>query len=427
MTNSGTKLSGRTSVRADVWRRYAAFLSDPPETVIEWSDSETPARGWLVINSLKGGAAGGGTRMRRGCTRDEVVFLSKVMELKFAVSGPSIGGAKSGIDFDPEDPRKRDVLRRWFKAILPYLETRYSTAGDLNVDEVREVIPLCKELGLLHPQQGLARGHLGLEGAELARRLHAVGQGLGQVVGPELGFPEHDHRLADLVTGFSVAATTAALMEHQNRSLKDVRILLEGFGRVGGSAALYLSRWGARFAGIVDMKSAITADDGLGVEEIENLMRRRTTNRLPFEQSKEVTRAERARFEEIPADVFICAASSGTVDGPKMDRLDAQGVQSIISGANRPFVSSFPGDTSVDHEADDRFAVAADVIANCGTAHAFAYQLERNEPAVTSELFESIEMTVTSALKEAVVLAGSAERGLLAAALEGTLARTANS
>ena len=155
-------------------------------------------------------------------------------------------------------------------------------------------------------------------------------------------------------------------------------------------------------------------------------MRRRTTNRLPFQQSKEVTRTERARFEEIPADVFICAASSGTVDGPKMDRLDAQGVQAIISGANRPFASSFPGDTSVDHEADDRFAVAADVIANCGTAHAFAYQLERDEPAVATELFESVEMTVTSALKEAVVLAGSAERGLLAAALEGILARAAS-
>jgi glutamate dehydrogenase/leucine dehydrogenase len=31
------------------------------------------------------------------------------MEVKFTVSGPAIGGAKSGINFDPNDPRKRCI------------------------------------------------------------------------------------------------------------------------------------------------------------------------------------------------------------------------------------------------------------------------------------------------------------------------------
>ena len=42
------------------------FEKKRPELVIEWNDTQTEARGWLVINSLKGGAAGGGTRMRVG-------------------------------------------------------------------------------------------------------------------------------------------------------------------------------------------------------------------------------------------------------------------------------------------------------------------------------------------------------------------------
>ena len=33
------------------------------------------------------------------------------MEIKFTVCGPDIGGAKSGIDFDPLDSRKKDVLK----------------------------------------------------------------------------------------------------------------------------------------------------------------------------------------------------------------------------------------------------------------------------------------------------------------------------
>jgi len=79
----------------------------------------TEAQGWVVINSLRGGAAGRGTRMRAGLDRNEVESLAKTMEVKFTVAGPSIGGAKSGINFDPTDPRKSGVLQRWYKAVTP--------------------------------------------------------------------------------------------------------------------------------------------------------------------------------------------------------------------------------------------------------------------------------------------------------------------
>ena len=70
-----------------------------------------------------GGAAGGGTRMRKGLDQREVESFAKTMEVKFTVSGPHIGGAKSGIDFDPSDPRKKGVLERWYKAVTPLVET----------------------------------------------------------------------------------------------------------------------------------------------------------------------------------------------------------------------------------------------------------------------------------------------------------------
>jgi glutamate dehydrogenase/leucine dehydrogenase len=59
------------------------YKEKQPEVVFEWSDAETGAKGWVVINSLRGGAAGGGTRMRKGLTKDEVLSLAKVMEVKF--------------------------------------------------------------------------------------------------------------------------------------------------------------------------------------------------------------------------------------------------------------------------------------------------------------------------------------------------------
>ena len=77
--------------------------------------------------------------MRIGVTKDEVLALAKTMEVKFTVAGPPIGGGKSGINFDPSDPKKKEVLERWY-AVKPLLKTYYGTGGDMNVDEVHEVM-----------------------------------------------------------------------------------------------------------------------------------------------------------------------------------------------------------------------------------------------------------------------------------------------
>ena len=41
------------------------FEEKDPEIIFEWKDTETDAEGWIVINSLRGGAAAGGTASRR--------------------------------------------------------------------------------------------------------------------------------------------------------------------------------------------------------------------------------------------------------------------------------------------------------------------------------------------------------------------------
>lgn len=415
----------RAAARSDdgVWSAYADFLRRPPEMVCEWHDLETSARGWLVIDSLRGGAAGGGTRMRPGLDREEVVFLAKAMGLKFSVAGPAIGGAKSGLDFDPRDPRKREVLLRWFQAIRPILEMRYATAGDLDVDEARDVLPLVRQAGLVHHQQGALRGHHGLEGAELERRLDAMGAALGRVPEGELGLPEAGLRVSDLVTGYGVAVAARRLVERGGGRLAGVRVLLEGFGSVGGSAALYLTRWGARIVGVVDAQAAIAPRDGLGAEEVTALLRERVGNRLPVRLPPAEARRERERCATVDAELCVCAAASGTVDRGVLERLESQGVEALVCGANRPFVAAWPGDTSLEREADLRFAVAPDFVANCGSAHAFARLMEADRSPSTAELFASVERTVEAALGGAADRAGRPHRGLVAGALAAALER----
>ena len=190
------------------------FENKAPEIVFEWHDAETPAKGWVVINSLRGGAAGGGTRMRKGLDRREVESLAKTMEVKFSVSGPTIGGAKSGIDFDPADPRKDGVLRRWYQAVMPLLKTYYGTGGDLNVDEVHEVIPITESYGLWHPQEGVVNGPYLPSDSE---RIQKVGRVYGG-------------------------------------SVEGKRVVVQGWGNVGAAAAWYLAQAGAKVVGIRQLR-----------------------------------------------------------------------------------------------------------------------------------------------------------------------------
>ena len=83
---------------------------------LTWTDELTGIKGYVVIDTLSRGVAGGGLRMRDGVTLDEVRDLAQAMTLKEAVVYTPgdryipLGGAKGGIDCDPYDPRARDVL-----------------------------------------------------------------------------------------------------------------------------------------------------------------------------------------------------------------------------------------------------------------------------------------------------------------------------
>ena len=158
------------------------FENKRPEIIFEWKDAETEAEGWVVINSLRGGAAGGGTRMRVGLDKREVESLAKTMEVKFTVAGPPIGGAKSGINFDPKDPRKEGVLRRWYAAVSPLLKSYYGTGGDLNVDEIHEVIPITEDCGVWHPQEGVFNGHFQPKESQKINRIGQLRQGVLKII-----------------------------------------------------------------------------------------------------------------------------------------------------------------------------------------------------------------------------------------------------
>jgi glutamate dehydrogenase (NAD(P)+) len=106
-----------------------------------------------VIDTLIGGLAAGGIRMRPGCTVAEVADLARAMTRKDAIAYQEgsrhrpVGGAKGGIDFDPLDPRAPEGLTRFLKAMRPLLQTCWAAGEDLGVrqDDLDRIV---RHLGL---------------------------------------------------------------------------------------------------------------------------------------------------------------------------------------------------------------------------------------------------------------------------------------
>lgn len=381
------------------------YKEKKPEVVFEWHDAETDAEGWIVINSLRGGAAGGGTRMRKGLTREEVTSLAKVMEIKFSVCGPAIGGAKSGINFDPADPRRWEVLTRWYKAALPILKHYYGTGGDLNVDELKDVVPITEHLGLWHPQEGIVRGHLKPTEGQQINILGQLRYGCTKIVEDPEYVPEsgqRKHAVADLITGYGVAESVRHFYDlYYRTSPAGKTAVIQGWGNVASAAACYLAKEGVKVIGIIDREGGILAPEGLNLEQVKNLFNHKEGNKLKAENMRPFEAVNREIWR-MGAQIFIPGAASKLVTREQMDDLIGGGVEVVACGANVPFVDDgvFFGPTA--RYADEHTGIIPDFVANCGMARVFAYLMQPDALMTDQAIFSDISATIRSALEEVV-------------------------
>ncbi|MDA9773868.1 amino acid dehydrogenase [Saprospiraceae bacterium] len=378
------------------------YKDDAPEIVFEWNDPLTEAKGWVVINSLKNGAAGGGTRMRKGLTKSEVVSLAKVMEIKFSVCGPPIGGAKSGIDFDPADPRKDEVLKRWYKAVFPILKNYYGTGGDLNVDELRDVIPITEDLGLWHPQEGIVNGHLKSNQGEKINLIGQLRYGCAKIIEDLNYIPTSTEKyaVADMITGWGVSESVKHFHAiFKKEDLKGKRTIIQGWGNVASAAGYYLARNGAKIVGIIDRAGGIISPDGLTMEEIETLFINKNGNKLASDKMMSFEDANE-KIWDLDCDIFIPGAASKIVSRSQVERLMAKGLETISCGANVPFVDDkvFFGETAA--ELDQKISIIPDFVANCGMARVFAYLMQNDVEMTDNAIFSDVSEVIKRYLLE---------------------------
>lgn len=377
------------------------YENKAPEIVFNWKDSETEAEGWVVINSLRGGAAGGGTRMRKGLDMNEVLSLAKTMEIKFTVSGPAIGGAKSGINFDPKDARKQGVLERWYAAVSPLLKSYYGTGGDLNVDETHEVIPITEQSGVWHPQEGVFNGHFRPTEADKINRIGQLRQGVIKVIeNPEYS-PDvsKKYTVADMITGFGVAEAVKQYYNIYGGSVKGKRAVVQGFGNVGAAAAFYLSQMGAKIVGIIDIVGGVINEDGFTFDDISHFFLAKNGNTLvaenliPFE---EINR----KIWALKTEIFAPCAASRLITIHQIDEMIDSGLEVISCGANVPFADKEIFFGPIMEHTDYKVSLIPDFISNCGMARVFAYFMERKVHMTDEAIFSDTSNRIKDALQK---------------------------
>lgn len=372
-----------------------------PEIVFHWNDAETEAEGWAVINSLRGGAAGGGTRMRKSLDRNEVLSLAKTMEVKFTVSGPAIGGAKSGINFDPQDPRKKGVLERWYAAVSPLLKSYYGTGGDLNVDEIHEVIPITEESGVWHPQEGVFEGHFKPTQADKINRIGQLRHGVIKVIeNPEFSpNVSQKYTVADMITGYGVAVAAKHFYQINDDSIKGKRVVVQGFGNVGAAAAFYFSQMGAKIVGIIDRVGGLINTEGFSFKAITDLYLNKNGNTLvannliPFNEINE-------KIWSLETEIFAPCAASRLITQDQIDQMISTGLEVITCGANVPFADKEIFFGPIMEHTDQKVSLIPDFISNCGMARVFAYFMERKVQMTDQAIFNDTSNVIKKALKE---------------------------
>ncbi len=395
------------------------FETKRPEIVFEWKDQETEAEGWVVINSLRGGAAGGGTRMRVGLDKREVESLAKTMEVKFTVAGPAIGGAKSGINFDPKDPRKEGVLRRWYAAVTPLLKHYYGTGGDLNVDEIHEVIPMTEDCGIWHPQEGVFNGHFQPREAQKINRIGQLRNGVIKVIEDTNYSPDvaRKYVVADMITGYGVAQSVAHYYSIWGGDVKGKRVIVQGWGNVGSAGAYYLAQQGAKIVGIIDRVGGLINENGFTFEEIRELFLNKNGNELKADNMLSFDEVN-AKIWDVNAEVFIPCAASRLITQEQVDRMIKAGMEVIAAGANVPFADKEIFFGPIADYADGHLAIIPDFISNCGMARVFAYLMSNDLKTISDTgIFEDTSNTIRQALVNAHAK-NSAKTGIAKTAFE---------
>jgi glutamate dehydrogenase (NAD(P)+) len=317
--------------------------------------------GYRVQHSIARGPGKGGIRYAPDVTLDEVRALASWMTWKCAVVNIPFGGAKGGVICNPSimsDGELERLTRRYTAGIIEMIgPERDVPAPDVNTND--RVMAWIMDTYSMH----------------MGQTNTAVVTGKPMELGGSLGRRE--------ATGRGCMFVTLEALKTIGLRPEDARVVIQGFGNVGGMAAKLMAAKGFRIVAVVEYDGAVYNPHGLNIDSLSR-HRAETGSITDFAGGENMDKRE-AMFLE--CDVLLPAATENVITSENAARLRCR---IVCEGANGPT-------TAVADEilADNKIVVIPDILANAGgvTVSYFEWVQDRegffwNEELVNTRLEE---------------------------------------
>jgi glutamate dehydrogenase (NAD(P)+) len=347
--------------------------------------------GWRIHHDTTRGPGKGGLRFHPELDVDEVKALAASMTFKTAIVDLPFGGAKGGVRCDPSKLSLAELerlTRRFTFEISPLLgPDRDVPAPDVNTDG-RVMAWLMDTLSMITGQHlaGVVTGKpLSIGGT----RMHSGATSSGVVVCVRRVFAE---------LGLSVTGK---------------RVVIQGFGKVGGPLAFLLASAGMRVIAVSDAGGAVVNEGGLDVASLSD----HVTNAGTVAGFSGGDPIDADAIYALPSDLFVPAALGGVITEEVAEKLAAP---IVVEAANGPT-------TRAAEPVFDRrgVVVVPDILANAGgvTASYFEWAQSRQgyaweEDLVANRLRSRMEEAFTAVWAKSQAIHVSLRRAAFALALE---------
>jgi glutamate dehydrogenase (NAD(P)+) len=320
--------------------------------------------GYRVQHSLARGPAKGGIRFSPDVTLDEVRALASWMTWKCAVVNIPFGGGKGGVICDPNilsELELEKLTRRYTSEIMDFIgPERDVPAPDVNTNE--KIMAWIMDTYSMH-QRHTTTG---------------VVTGKPMALGGSRGRPE--------ATGRGCMMVTLKALQQLGILHDRARVVIQGFGNVGGMAAKLMSAMGFHIVAIVEYDGAVYNPHGLDIAALQK-HRHETGSITGFAGGEAMDKTE-AMF--LDCDVLIPAATENVITSQNADRVRCKILCEGANGPTTPLADLILADKNV--------FVIPDILANAGgvTVSYFEWVQDRqgffwNEQLVNSRLQEIMD------------------------------------
>jgi len=317
--------------------------------------------GYRVQHSIARGPAKGGIRFASDVTIDEVRALAAWMTWKCAVVNIPFGGAKGGVICNPDVLSMGELerlTRRYTAEIIDFIgPERDVPAPDMNTNA--QTMSWIMDTYSMH----------------MRHTTTAVVTGKPLDLGGSRGRPE--------ATGRGCMIVTMQALRRFGLDPAQTRVVVQGFGNVGGMAAKLMARAGFKIICVVEWDGALYNPHGIDPERLMKF-RQDTGSVNGYPEAEPMDPREALVLD---CDVLLPAAKENVITTENADRIKAK---IICEGANGPTTA----------EADSILAekgifVMPDILANAGgvTVSYFEWVQDRqgyfwNEQLVNGRLEE---------------------------------------